>query len=165
MSRRRTAREIIAASGRSSCDEGSAQIDIGIHAARDGIAPASTSRLAGCTAWRRGRAGLFVSGANTLTAPLVAGVAGAPGRAVLQIDAHADLREGLGDPQPPSAMRRVLETRGGRYYPQPVGAQRAIRFEHDQNGDWNMRNDLAWIAVVDARRQGLHHDRLRRHRL
>ena len=65
-------------------------------------------------AWLAGAGKFFVAlgGEHALTAPLVAGVADVhPGVTVLQIDAHADLRESyMGDRHShASAMRRVLE--------------------------------------------------------
>ena len=111
-------------------------------------------------AWLAGAGKFFVAlgGEHALTAPLVAGVADVhQGVTVLQIDAHADLRESyMGDPHShASAMRRVLE-----YAP---AVQVAIRNLSAPEAaaipglnttvfyDWNMRNDPAWITrVVDA---------------
>ena len=107
-------------------------------------------------------------------APVVAAVAPKhPGLSVLQIDAHADLRESfMGTPHNHAcAMRRVLEHArddAGRH-PQPVaggsgGGRRRCRPTIFY--DFNMRQDANWIdRVVDSlERDGLHHHRLRRAR-
>lgn len=110
--------------------------------------------------WLAGGGKFFVAlgGEHALTAPIVAGVAaGFPGVSVLQIDAHADLRESyMGDPRShASAMRRVLE--------HAPCVQVAIRNLSAPEAaaipglattvfyDWNMRDDPDWmLRVVDA---------------
>ncbi len=96
-----------------------------------------------------------------------------PGLSVLQIDAHADLRDSfMGTPHNHAcAMRRVLEYArddAGRH-PQPVaggGRRRCRRCRPTIFYDFNMRQD----ARLDrsrrrlAQRDGVHHDRLRRPR-
>jgi agmatinase len=161
-------REIIAASGQVELyDEelGREICDIGIHTLPGMESPfASTEealaemrRVAG---WLAGADKFFVAlgGEHALTAPLVAGVADVhPGVTVLQIDAHADLRESyMGDRHShASAMRRVLEYA-------PI-VQVAIRNLSSPEAaaipglktkvfyDWNMRDDPAWMTrIVDA---------------
>ena len=115
-------REIIAASGQVELyDEelGREMCDIGIHTLPAMESPfASTdeafAEMRRVAAWLAGAGKFFVAlgGEHALTAPLVAGVADVhPGVTVLQIDAHADLRESyMGDRHShASAMRRVLE--------------------------------------------------------
>jgi agmatinase len=107
---------------------------------------------------REGKFFVALGGEHALTAPLVAGVAEHhPGISVLQIDAHADLRESyMGDPHShASAMRRTLEYApcvqvGIRNLSAPEAAAipslRTTVFY-----DWNMRQDPDWMArVVDA---------------
>jgi len=111
-------------------------------------------------AWLAGAGKYFVAlgGEHALTAPLVAGVADVhPGLSVLQVDAHADLRESyMGDRNShASAMRRVLEV--------APAVQVAIRNLSSPEAaaipglntrvfyDWNMRQDPHWIErAVDA---------------
>jgi agmatinase len=161
-------REIIAASGQVELyDEelGREICDVGIHTLPAMESPfASTddalAEMRGVAAWLAGAGKFFVAlgGEHALTAPLVAGVADVhPGVTVLQIDAHADLRDDyMGDRNShASAMRRVLE-----YAP---AVQVAIRnLSAPEAGaipglrttvfyDWNMRDDPAWMTrVVDA---------------
>jgi agmatinase len=161
-------REIIAASGQVELHDeelGREICDVGIHTlpamespfASTGDAFAEMRRVA---AWLAGAGKFFVAlgGEHALTAPLVAGVAGVhPGVTVLQIDAHADLRESyMGDPHShASAMRRVLE-----YAPAVQVAIRNLsapeaaaipRLNTTVFYDWNMRSDPAWITrIVDA---------------
>jgi agmatinase len=161
-------REIIAASGQVELyDEelGREICDAGIHTlpgmespfASTGDAFAEMHRVA---AWLAGAGKFFVAlgGEHALTAPLVAGVADVhPGVTVLQIDAHADLRDSyMGDRHShASAMRRVLE--------HAPAVQVAIRNLSAPEAaampglkttvfyDWNMRNDPAWITrIVEA---------------
>ncbi|MEW5982479.1 MAG: agmatinase [Acidobacteriota bacterium] len=96
-----------------------------------------------------------LGGEHAITAPLVAGMASAhPGLTVLQIDAHADLRESyLGDPHShASAMRRVLEHApavqvGIRNLSAPEA--HAVRdLPTTVFYDWNMREDDAWMERV-----------------
>ena len=161
-------REIIAASSQVELyDEelGREVCDIGIHtmpgmespfaATEDALA--EMRRVAG---WLAGAGKFFVAlgGEHALTAPLVAGVADVhPGVTVLQIDAHADLRDSyMGDPYShASAMRRVLD-----YAPTVQVAIRNLSAPEAEAipglsttvfYDWNMRNDPAWMTrVVDA---------------
>jgi agmatinase len=139
--------------------------DVGIHTlpgmespfASTGDALAEMRRVA---AWLAGAGKYFVAlgGEHALTAPLVAGVADVhPGVTVLQIDAHADLRESyLGDRNShASAMRRVLE-----YAPTVQVAIRNLSapeaaavpgLKTTVFYDWNMREDPRWMDhVVDA---------------
>ena len=130
-------REIIAASGQVELyDEelGREICDIGIHTLPAMESPfASTdeafAEMRRVAAWLAGAGKFFVAlgGEHALTAPLVAGVADVhPGVTVLQIDAHADLRESyMGDRHShASAMRRVLEHAPAVQvaHSQPVGA-------------------------------------------
>jgi len=161
-------REIIAASGQVELyDEelGREICDIGIHTLPAMESPfASTddafAEMRRVAAWLAGAGKFFVAlgGEHALTAPLVAGVADVhPGVSVLQIDAHADLRESyMGDRHShASAMRRVLE-----YAPTVQVAIRNLSapeaeaipgLETTVFYDWNMRDDPAWITrVVEA---------------
>jgi agmatinase len=161
-------KEIIAASSQVELyDEelGREIFDIGIHTLPGMESPfASTedalAEMRRVAAWLAGAGKFFVAlgGEHALTAPLVAGVAGVhPGVTVLQIDAHADLRESyMGDRfSHASAMRRVLE-----YAP---AVQVAIRNLSAPEADaipglptkvfydWNMRDDPAWMSrIVEA---------------
>jgi agmatinase len=161
-------REIIAASGQVELyDEelGREVCDVGIHTLPAMESPfASTedafAEMRRVAAWLAGAGKFFVAlgGEHALTAPLVAGVADVhPGVTVLQIDAHADLRESyMGDRHShASAMRRVLE-----YAPTvQVGIRNLSSPEADAIPglgtkvfyDWNMRDDPAWMTrIVDA---------------
>ena len=161
-------REIIAASGQVELyDEelGREICDIGIHTLPAMESPfASTddafAEMRRVAAWLVGAGKFFVAlgGEHALTAPLVAGVTDVhPGVSVLQIDAHADLRESyMGDRHShASAMRRVLE-----YAPTVQVAIRNLSapeaeaipgLETTVFYDWNMRDDPAWITrVVEA---------------
>jgi agmatinase len=161
-------KEIIAASSQVELyDEelGREIFDIGIHTLPGMESPfASTedalAEMRRVAAWLAGAGKFFVAlgGEHALTAPLVAGVADVhPGVTVLQIDAHADLRESyMGDRfSHASAMRRVLE-----YAP---AVQVAIRNLSAPEADaipglptkvfydWNMRDDPAWMSrIVEA---------------
>jgi agmatinase len=99
-----------------------------------------------------------LGGEHALTTPLVAGVkARYPSLTVLQIDAHADLRDSyMGDPHShASAMRRTLE-----HAPCVQVAIRNLSLPEAEAipslqttvfYDWNMRNDPAWMdRIVDA---------------
>jgi agmatinase len=107
---------------------------------------------------REGKFFVALGGEHALTTPLVAGVAEQhPGVSVLQIDAHADLRDSyMGDPHShASAMRRTLE-----HAPcVQVGIRNLSKAEADAVPslrtkvfyDWNMRQDPDWMAkAVDA---------------
>ena len=161
-------REIIGASGQVELyDEelGREICDVGIHTLPAMESPfASTddafAEMRRVAAWLAGAGKFFVAlgGEHALTAPLVAGVADVhPGVTVLQIDAHADLRESyMGDRHShASAMRRVLEHAPTvqvaiRNLSAPESAAipgLATRVFYD----WNMRDDPAWMTrVVDA---------------
>jgi agmatinase len=161
-------REIIAASGQVELyDEelGREICDVGIHTLPAMESPfASTedalAEMRRVAAWLAGAGKFFVAlgGEHALTAPLVAGVADVhPGVTVLQIDAHADLRESyMGDRNShASAMRRVLE-----YAPTVQVAIRNLSAPEAEAipglrtkvfYDWNMRDDPAWMMrIVDA---------------
>jgi agmatinase len=161
-------REIIAASGQVELyDEelGREICDVGIHTLPAMESPfASTddafAEMRRVAAWLAGAGKFFVAlgGEHALTAPLVAGVGDVhPGVTVLQIDAHADLRESyMGDRHShASAMRRVLE-----YAPAvQVGIRNLSAPEAEAVPglattvfyDWDMRTDPAWMTrVVDA---------------
>jgi agmatinase len=96
-----------------------------------------------------------LGGEHALTAPLVAGIADHhAGLSVLQIDAHADLRESyLGDPHShASAMRRVLEHApcvqvGIRNLSAPE-AEALPKLATTMFYDWNMRDDPGWMDRV-----------------
>ncbi len=107
--------------------------------------------------WIAGAGKFFVAlgGEHALTTPLVAGVVEHhPGVSVLQIDAHADLRDSyMGDPHShASAMRRTLEHApcvqvGIRNLSAPEAA--AIpSLPTTVFYDWNMRDDPRWMDVV-----------------
>ena len=161
-------REIIAASGQVELyDEelGREICDVGIHTLPAMESPfASTdeafAEMRRVAEWLAGAGKFFVAlgGEHALTAPLVAGVAAVhPGVTVLQIDAHADLRESyMGDRHShASAMRRVLEYAptvqvGIRNLSAPE-AEAIPGLETTVFYDWNMRNDPEWITrVVEA---------------
>ncbi len=139
--------------------------DIGIHTLPGMESPfASTAdafaEMRRVSAWLAG-AGKYVvalGGEHALTAPLVAGVADVhPGVTVLQIDAHADLRESyLGDRNShASAMRRVLEHAPTvQVAIRNLSAPEAAAVPGLRTSvfyDWNMREDPRWMdRVVDA---------------
>ena len=160
-------REIIAASSQVELyDEelGREICDVGIHTLPGMESPFAATEEAFAemrrvAAWLAGAGKFFVAlgGEHALTAPLVAGVAERhPGVTVLQIDAHADLRDSyMGDRHShASAMRRVLEC--------APCVQVAIRnlstlevaaipgLATTVFYDWNMREDPDWMQrVVD----------------
>jgi agmatinase len=161
-------REIIAASSQVELyDEelGCEICDVGIHTLPAMESPfASTedafTEMRRIAAWLSGAGKFFVAlgGEHALTAPLVAGITERhPGVSVLQIDAHADLRESyMGDRYShASAMRRVLEhapavqvairNLSGPEAKAAPGLRTTIFY------DWNMREDARWMQrVVDA---------------
>lgn len=161
-------REILAASSQVELyDEeiGREICEVGIHTLPGMESPfASTdeafAEMRRVAAWLAGAGKYFVAlgGEHALTAPLVAGVADVhPGVTVLQVDAHADLRDSyLGDRNShASALRRVLEFApavqvGIRNLSAPEveaipGLKTRVFF------DWNMREDPHWMErVVDA---------------
>ena len=99
-----------------------------------------------------------LGGEHTITAPVVAALAAKhPGLSVLQIDAHADLRDSfMGTPHNHAcAMRRVLEhaptTQVGVRSLSPEEADAAPRLATRIFYDYNMRKDERWIErVVDS---------------
>lgn len=109
--------------------------------------------------WLAGAGKFFIAlgGEHALTTPLVAGTAEYyPGLTVLQIDAHADLRDSYrGDPHShASAMRRTLEHArlvqvGIRNLSAPEAAD-APGLATTIFYDWNMREDAGWIDKVVA---------------
>jgi len=160
-------REIIAASSQVELyDEelGREICDAGIHTLPGMESPFAATEEAFAemrrvAAWIAGAGKFFVAlgGEHALTAPLVAGVAEQhPGVTVLQIDAHADLRDSyMGDRHShASAMRRVLEFApcvqvAIRNLSAPeVGAIPSLATTVFY--DWNMREDPDWMQrVVD----------------
>jgi agmatinase len=161
-------REILAASSQVELyDEelGIEIADVGIHTLPGMESPfADTAEafaeMRRTAAWLAGEGKFFVAlgGEHALTAPLVAGVAEHhPGMSVLQIDAHADLRESyMGDPHShASAIRRTLDYApcvqvGIRNLSAPeAAAVPSLRTRVFY--DWNMRQDPDWMRrVVDA---------------
>lgn len=139
--------------------------DVGIHTLPAMESPYPTTEEAFAemrqTAQWLADAGKFfvaLGGEHALTTPLVAGVkAKYPSLTVLQIDAHADLRDSyMGDPHShASAMRRTLE-----HAPCVQVAIRNLSLPEAEAipslpttvfYDWNMRDDPAWMdRVVDA---------------
>src|SRR5919198_2673091 len=101
---------------------------------------------------------LALGGEHSITGPLVAAVASRhPGLSVLQIDAHADLRETfMGTPYNHAcAMRRVLEyarcTQVGIRSLSPEEAQAAPTLPTEIFYDFNMRENPDWMErVVDS---------------
>jgi agmatinase len=99
-----------------------------------------------------------LGGEHAITGPLVAAVAARyPGLSVLQIDAHADLRESfMGTPHNHAcAMRRVLEyarcTQVGIRSLSPEEAAAAPTLPTEIFYDYNMRQNDDWIErVVDS---------------
>jgi len=105
-----------------------------------------------------GKFPIVLGGEHSITGPVVAAMAARyPGLSVLQIDAHADLRESfMGSPYNHAcAMRRVLDAApcvqvGIR----SLSAEEAAAVPGLKTSifyDWNMRQDARWIdRVVDA---------------
>lgn len=106
----------------------------------------------------RGKFPIVLGGEHSLTAPVVAALAAKhPGLSVLQIDAHADLRDTfMGTPYNHAcAMRRVLEharaTQVGIRSLSPEEAAAAPTLPTKIFYDFNMRRDERWIErVVDS---------------
>jgi agmatinase len=106
----------------------------------------------------RGKFPLVLGGEHSITPPVVAAVAQKhPGLSVLQIDAHADLRESfMGTPHNHAcAMRRVLEyartTQVGIRSLSPEEAAAIPTLPTTVFYDFNMRRDPDWIErVVDS---------------
>jgi N1-aminopropylagmatine ureohydrolase len=106
----------------------------------------------------RGKFPVVLGGEHSITAPVVAAVAARhPGLSVLQIDAHADLRDSfMGTPHNHAcAMRRVLEyaraTQVGIRSLSPEEAAAAPTLPTEIFYDYNMRQHDDWIErVVDS---------------
>jgi agmatinase len=105
----------------------------------------------------RGKFPFILGGEHSITAPIVAAVAQKySGLSVLQIDAHADLRESfMGTPHNHAcAMRRVLEyaptTQVGIRSMSPEEAAAAVSLPTRIFYDFNMRRDENWIEQVVA---------------
>ena len=106
----------------------------------------------------QGKFPVVLGGEHSITAPIVAAVAAKhPGLSVLQIDAHADLRDSyMGTPfNHACAMRRVLEyaraTQVGIRSLSPEEAAAAPTLPTEIFYDYNMRQDDRWIdRVVDS---------------
>src|SRR5438876_2496378 len=107
---------------------------------------------------KRDKFPVVLGGEHSITAPIVAAVASTyPGLSVLQIDAHADLRDTyMGTPHNHAcAMRRVLEYARCTQVairslsPEEAGAAPALPTEIFY--DYNMRDDSDWIdRIVDS---------------
>jgi agmatinase len=106
----------------------------------------------------RGKFPIALGGEHSITPPIVAAVAARhPGLSVLQIDAHADLRDSfMGTPHNHAcAMRRVLEhapcTQVGIRSLSTEEAAAVPSLNTTVFYDWNMRREPDWIArVVDT---------------
>ncbi|MGE5244666.1 MAG: agmatinase [Betaproteobacteria bacterium] len=106
----------------------------------------------------RGKFPVVLGGEHSITPPVVAAVASKyPGLSVLQIDAHADLRDSfMGTPHNHAcAMRRVLEyaraTQVGIRSLSTEEAQAIPTLPTEVFYDFNMRQDEDWIErVVDS---------------
>ena len=119
----------------------------------------------------RGKFPVVLGGEHSITAPVVAAVAEKhPGLSVLQIDAHADLRDSfMGTPHNHAcAMRRVLEyARCTQVGIRSLSPEEAAAAPDAADRDF-LRLQHAPARRLDrsrrrlAERDGLHHDRLRR---
>ena len=106
----------------------------------------------------RGKFPVVLGGEHSITAPIVATLASRhPGLSVLQIDAHADLRDSyMGTPHNHAcAMRRVLEyARATQVGVRSLSAEEAAAaptLPTEIFYDFNMRHDERWIErVVDS---------------
>jgi agmatinase len=106
----------------------------------------------------RGKFMIALGGEHSITSPIVAAVASRhPGVSVLQIDAHADLRDSfMGTPYSHAcAMRRVLDyARCTQVGIRSLSTEEALAVPTLDTTifyDWNMRRDADWIArVVDT---------------
>jgi len=103
----------------------------------------------------RGKFPVVLGGEHSITAPVVAALASKhPGLSVLQIDAHADLRESfMGTPHNHAcAMRRVLEyartTQVGIRSLSPEEAAAVPALPTEIFYDFNMRRKTDWIERV-----------------
>src|SRR5262249_11797863 len=107
---------------------------------------------------KRGKFPVVLGGEHSITPPIVAAVAAShPGLSVLQIDAHADLRDSfMGTPHNHAcAMRRVLEyarcTQVGIRSLSPEEADVAATLPTEIFYDFNMREQPDWMdRVVDS---------------
>jgi agmatinase len=107
---------------------------------------------------KRGKFPVVLGGEHSITPPVVAAVAAShPGLSVLQLDAHADLRDTfMGTPHNHAcAMRRVLEcaraTQVGIRSLSPEEAEVAGSLPTEIFYDFNMRQDPYWMdRVVDS---------------
>jgi agmatinase len=100
---------------------------------------------------------VVLGGEHSITPPIVAAMAAKyPGLSVLQLDAHADLRDSfMGSPwNHACAMRRSLEhaacTQVGIRSLSPEEAEAVSSLKTRIFWDWNMRCDADWIARVVA---------------
>jgi agmatinase len=106
----------------------------------------------------RGKFPIVLGGEHSITPPIVAAIAARyPGLSVLQLDAHADLRDSyMGTPHNHAcAMRRVLEyarcTQVGIRSLSTEEAEAASTLPTEIFYDFNMRDDSAWMdRVVDS---------------
>jgi agmatinase len=106
----------------------------------------------------RGKFPVVLGGEHSITPPVVGAVAATyPGVSVLQLDAHADLRESyMGTPHNHAcAMRRVVElapvTQVGIRSLSPEEAAAIPSLPTTIFYDYNMRNDPRWVdRVVDS---------------
>jgi agmatinase len=106
----------------------------------------------------RGKFPVVIGGEHSITPPIVAAIAERhPGLSVLQIDAHADLRDHyMGTPHNHAcAMRRVLEyapaTQVGIRSLSPEEAAAIPSLSTRVFYDFNMRDDARWVdRVVDS---------------
>ena len=103
----------------------------------------------------RGKFPVVLGGEHSITAPVVSAVATRhPGLSVLQIDAHADLRDSfMGTPHSHAcAMRRVLEcARGTQVGVRSLSVEEVAaipRLPTTIFYDWNMRRNEDWIDRV-----------------
>ncbi len=103
----------------------------------------------------RGKFPVVLGGEHSITAPVVAALASThPGLSVLQIDAHADLRDSfMGTPHNHAcAMRRVLEhARATQVGVRSLSTEEAEAIPHLPTKifyDFNMRKDANWIDRV-----------------
>src|SRR5438067_5176536 len=107
---------------------------------------------------KRGKFPVVLGGEHSITPPIVAAIAAKnPGMSVLQLDAHADLRDSfMGTPHNHAcAMRRVLEyarcTQVGIRSLSPEEAAAAPTLPTEIFYDFNMRQHEDWIdRVVDS---------------
>src|SRR5256885_9473991 len=107
---------------------------------------------------KRGKFPVVLGGEHSITPPVVAAIASKhPGMSVLQLDAHADLRDSfMGTPYNHAcAMRRVLEyarcTQVGMRSLSPEEAAAAPTLAPEIFYDFNMRQNEDWVErIVDS---------------